>query len=128
MLADAHKRVKGGYTYKSHRLFTRYGTDYGNYLGIIVFDFYFDNSEEHLKWKKIEDDIHNVLDKLGEGESGYRVFPDRELYKLYDDSNNCLMDTYLTKVRDFFLGHPVQKNVYLRCLQKRRSRLGKLIM
>jgi hypothetical protein len=125
VLADEHRRVKGGYTYKSHKLYGRYGTVYGNYLAIIVFDFYFDNSDKSLTWKTIEHDIHRLLDK--NGENCYRDFTDRELYKLYDEDNHCLIDTYLTIVRDYFLSHPIQSKIYLHGLQKRRITQGKVI-
>lgn len=91
-------------------------------MSLIVFDYYFDNSINELSWKNIEDNIHELLNA-----DGVRVYGQRELYRVFNDNQECLITIYANKVRDYLLSHPVQRNVYLDCLNKRRTNIGKLI-
>jgi hypothetical protein len=89
-------------------------------MSTIVFDFYFDNAIDELSWKRIEDDIHILLSPNGE-----KLYLQRELYMLFDENRTSLLETYANKVKDYLLGHPVHRDIYLHCLQKRRTALGK---
>ena len=117
VLADKHLRSKKGFTIFSNKLFNRYAIGYGDNLMIVVWDFYFDNSNPSLSWKKTEYDIHSLLDR-----NQRRDFSGRELYKLHDTKNVCLVEEYLTDITRYFVMHKVHKNVYYNCAKYRRCR------